>query len=123
MERIRIYNDNSEVMDKVFACSEAADEFEDLLYFLDAHYERFNGEVKIFENGNSEKVKIFVERCLQDAQNSNDLDYIRSRFFVAYGAVSFIAEETHDENLAIWWDEEMRGKFIDSTLMKEYKIF
>lgn len=63
------------------------------------------------------RVKIFVERVLREAQSSNDLEYIRSRLFAAYGAVSFVIDETHDENLVTWWDNEMRTKFY--TLMIE----
>lgn len=59
-----------------------------------------------------ERVKTFVERALQEAQNSNDMDYIRSRFFAAYGAISFVAEEMNDDDLAEWWNEGMRDKFI-----------
>ena len=60
-----------------------------------------------------EEVKTFVERKLLDAKNSNDLEYIRTLFFSAFGAVSFVVEFENSDNLAIWWDEEMREKFIE----------
>ena len=59
-----------------------------------------------------EEVKTFVERKLLDAKNSNDLEYIRTLFFSAYGVISFVAEIENSDDLAIWWDEEMREKFI-----------
>lgn len=58
-----------------------------------------------------EKVKAFAERMLKEAQNSNELDYIQNRFDVACGAVCFVVEEMQDNNLAEWWNEEMREKF------------
>ena len=60
-----------------------------------------------------EEVKTFVERKLLDAKNSNDLQYIRTLFFSAYGAVSFVVEIENSDDLAIWWDEGMREKFIE----------
>lgn len=60
-----------------------------------------------------EEVKTFVERKLLDAKNSNDLEYIHTLFFSAFGAVSFVVEIENSDDLAIWWDEEMREKFIE----------
>lgn len=60
-----------------------------------------------------EEVKTFIERKLLDAKNSNDSEYIRTLFFSAYGAVSFVVEIENSDDLAIWWDEEMREKFIE----------
>lgn len=60
-----------------------------------------------------ERVKAFAERLLKEAQNSNNLDYINNRCDVACGAVCFVVEETHDDNLAEWWNEEMRYKFYE----------
>ena len=60
-----------------------------------------------------EKVKTFVERKLLDAKISNASGYIRTLFFSAYGAVSFVVEIENSDDLAIWWDEEMREKFIE----------
>lgn len=57
------------------------------------------------------RVKAFAERLLKEAQNSHDLCYIQNRFDVACGAVCFVVEETYDDNLVEWWNEEMRKKF------------
>ena len=59
-----------------------------------------------------EEVKTFVERKLLDAKNSNDLEYTRTLFFSAYGAISCVLEIENSDDLTIWWDEEMREKFI-----------
>lgn len=60
-----------------------------------------------------EEVKTFVERKLLDAKNSNNLEYIHTLFFSAFGAVSFVVEIENSDDLAIWWNEEMREKFIE----------
>lgn len=58
------------------------------------------------------RVKAFAERLLKEAQNSDDIHYIENRFDVACGAVCFVVEEMCDDNLAEWWNEEMREKFF-----------
>lgn len=60
-----------------------------------------------------EEVKTFAKRKLLDAKNRNDLEYIRTLFFFAFGAVSFVVEIENSDDLAIWWDAEMREKFIE----------
>lgn len=48
MEMIRIYNYRTdEVLEKTFTTSDAADEYETLLEFLGASYERFHNGIKI----------------------------------------------------------------------------
>lgn len=69
-----------------------------------------------------ERVKAFAERLLREAQNSNNLDFIHNRFDVACGAVCFIIEEMRDNDLAEWWNEEMRYKFYELINQKVNEI-
>jgi hypothetical protein len=50
MEMIRIYNNDDEMIEKTFVSYKVANEFEDILYFVNAHYERFSDGIKISEN-------------------------------------------------------------------------
>lgn len=72
-----------------------------------------NGEVLT----RGERVRYFVLRLLKKAQDSNDLEYIRSNFFTAYGAMSFVLEEEYNaeryKELLHWWDEVMSRKFYE----------
>lgn len=49
MEMVRVYNDNTgEILEKEFISSEEADDYEFILDFLEAHYERFHNGEKLY---------------------------------------------------------------------------